>query len=151
MGTAPHTEIRVTQRYRASPERVFDAWLNPKRAGKWLFATAWRPMSRVEIDARTGGLYRLTDRMGCDYNGMYIEITRPRRLVFTLAMENSSRVVTRVTAEIEPLKSGCELRLVHEDVPLDQAGRTENRWTGILYGLGETLKARGRARAIPGT
>lgn len=141
-------KVRVTQRYSASPERVFDAWLDPDSAGRWLFATAWRPLSRVEIDARRGGPYRLVDGKGAEFAGSYIEIARPRRLVFTLAMENSPRIVTRVTAEIEPLKSGCELRLVHEDVPPDQAGRTENRWTGILYGLGETLKARARVRSV---
>jgi len=63
-------------------------------------------------------------------------------------MENSPRVVTRVTAEIRPLKSGCELKLAHEDVPPSQASRTEGRWAGILYGLGETLNARGRARSV---
>jgi uncharacterized protein YndB with AHSA1/START domain len=141
-------KVRVTQRYGATPERVFDAWLDPKTAGAWLFATAWRPMSRVEIDARRGGPYRLADGKGTEYTGRYIEIARPRRLVFTLSLANSPRVVTRVTAEIEPLRSGCELRLVHENVPPDRAPLTEGRWTGILYGLGETLDARGRARPV---
>jgi hypothetical protein len=50
-----------------------------------------------------------------------------------------------VTAEISPLKTGCELALTHENVPPDRADRTEARWTGVLYGLDETLKSlRGR-------
>ena len=141
-------KVRVTQRYNVPPDRVFDAWLDRETAGRWLFATAWRPLSRVEIDARKGGPYRLVDGRGAEYSGRYIEIARPRRLVFTLSMENSPRVVTRVTAEIRPLKSGCELKLAHEDVPPSQASRTEGRWAGILYGLGETLNARGRARSV---
>ena len=141
-------KVRLTQRYGAPPERVFDAWLDPETAGRWLFATAWRPMRKVEIDARKGGPYCLVDGRGVEYAGRYIEIARPRRLVFTLSMENSPRVVTRVTAEIRPLKSGCELRLAHEDVPPGQASGTEGRWAGILHGLGETLKARGRPRSV---
>jgi uncharacterized protein YndB with AHSA1/START domain len=140
--------IRLTQRYSAPPERVFDAWLDPETAGRWLFATAWRPLSRVEIDARAGGPYRLVDGKGAEYAGQYVEIARPRRLVFTLTLDNSPRVVTRVTAGIRPLKSGCELRLVHEDVPLVHAGPVENRWTGLLYGLGELLESRGRALSV---
>jgi uncharacterized protein YndB with AHSA1/START domain len=143
MDIAPSVEIRITQRFDAPPDRVFDAWLDPKRAGKWLFATASCPMSRVTIDARVGGSFSFVDgKVGeaVEHSGEYLEIVRPRRLVFTLAMENSPRVVTRVTAEIAPLKSGCKLRLVHENVPPEQASRTENRWLGILYGLGEMLE-----------
>jgi uncharacterized protein YndB with AHSA1/START domain len=148
MDSSPHVDIRVTQRLSAPADRVFDAWLDPDIAGKWLFATAWRPLSRAEIDARKGGSFCLADGKGADYTGVYIEIARPRRLVFTLNLDNSPRVVTRVTAEIRPLKSGCELRLVHEGVPLVQAGPIENRWTGMLYGLGEMLESRGRALPV---
>lgn len=148
MDMAPLVKIRVRQRFNASPDRVFDAWLDPTVAARWLFATALRPMSRVEIDARKGGSYCLADGKGAEYRGTYIEIARPRRLVFTLSIENSPRVVTRVSAELRPLKSGCELRLVHENVPLGQAGRTESRWAGILYGLGKTLDALGRAQSV---
>ena len=44
--------------------------------------------------------------------------------------------------EITPRKRGCELRLSHENVPPDRAHDTEARWSGMLYGLGETLASR---------
>src|SRR5688572_24234549 len=102
MDTEPHIEVRVTQRYRASPERVFDAWLDPAMASTWLFAMASRPITRVEIDPRVGGAFRFVDqndRERIEYTGAYVEIDPPRRLVFTLSMENSPKVVTRVIAE----------------------------------------------------
>lgn len=135
-------KVRVTQRYRARPERVFDAWLDPNTAGTWLFATALHPMTLVSIDARAGGLFRFLDRRNgasAEYKGRYIEISPPRRLVFALFTENSAKTMARVVAEIVPRKSGCELRLVHDNVPATHASRVENRWTGMLYGLGETL------------
>jgi uncharacterized protein YndB with AHSA1/START domain len=142
MDMAVRSEVRVSQRFDASPERVFDAWLDPAIASAWLFATASHPIARVEIDARVGGSFRFVerrDRAEMEYAGEYVEIVRPRRLVFTLSLENRPRAVTRVTADIVPLESGCELRLVHENVPPDHASRTDGRWTGMLYGLGETL------------
>jgi len=138
----PAARIRVTQRYSASPERVFDAWLDPAMASAWLFATASHPMARVEIDARVGGSFRFVDRRNgaeTEHTGRYLEIVPHRRLVFTLFMENSPRVATQVAAEIVPLESGCELRLVHENVPPGHASHTEGRWKGMLYGLGTRL------------
>ncbi len=142
MDTGPSVEVRVSQRFDAPPERVFDAWLDPAMAGAWLFATASHPMTRVEIDARVGGSFRFVDRRDgekIEHTGRYLEIVPPRRLVFTLFMENSPRVATQVAAEIVPLETGCELRLVHDNVPPAQASRIEGRWTGMLYGLGSRL------------
>lgn len=134
--------IRLTSRYRASPQRVFDAWLDPGVAGQWLFATASRPMTHVAIDARVGGAFCRAERRNgeiTEHNGEYVEIVPHRRLVFTLFGESRSRDATRVIVEISPLKRGCELRLSHENVPPDRINDIKARWTGILYGLGETL------------
>src|SRR5262245_10272661 len=138
------TAIRVVRQFSAPPERVFDAWLDPRVAGKWLFATAWRPMASVAIDARVAGAFSLVDRHDSEeveYAGEYIEITRPRRLVFTLSSGHETRSVTRVLVEIAPLAAGCELVLTHQNVAPDRASQTEARWTGILYGLGVTLES----------
>jgi hypothetical protein len=51
---APST-IRVDARYDATCERVFNAWLDPDVAGRWLFATATRPIAHVEIEPRETG------------------------------------------------------------------------------------------------
>lgn len=131
--------IRIAHRFRAPPELVFRAWLEPDVVGRWLFATASEPMTDVHIDARVGGAFRLAAGQNGAHAGRYVEIVPYRRLVFTLAAGGRRGAVTRVTAEISPRKAGCELALTHEDVPPERAGETEARWTGILYGLGETL------------
>ena len=140
---ARHGIVRITRRFKASRERVFDAWLDPAIAGQWLFATALRPMARVTLDARVGGSFCFVDRQdGVDvaHTGKYLEIVRPQRLGFTLALEHRPRVTTRVAVEIKRLPTGCELGVTHEDVPPDCAVQTKNRWAGMLYGLGETLR-----------
>ncbi len=145
--TEPPATIRVTRRFSAPPERVFDAFLEPEVAGRWLFATALRPMTDVAIDARVGGSFRFAARRDdeiIEHRGEYIEIVPHRRLVFTLATTDRPRAVTRVTVEITPRKSGCELALTHERMPSDYANHAEGRWTGILYGLEATLGPRAR-------
>jgi len=150
IGASP-AAIRVARRFSAPAERVFDAWLDPGIAARWLFATAMEPMAEVDIDARVGGSFRLADgrdRTRTEHTGEYVEIVPPRRLVFTLALADRPQVLTRVTAEIRPRGAGCELALVHENLPADRADETEARWTGVLYGLDETLgtlPGRGRA------
>jgi uncharacterized protein YndB with AHSA1/START domain len=145
--------IRITRRFSAPPERVFDAFLEPEVAGRWLFATALRPMTDVEIDARVGGSFRFAERRDdeiIEHRGEYVEIVPHRRLVFTLSMADRPRAITRVTVEITPRKTGCELALTHEKMPPDYANHTEGRWTGVLYGLGMTLDSRARRSTTEG-
>ena len=146
--------IRVSRRLELAPERVFRAWLDPKLAKAWLFATAARPMTSVAIDPRVAGAFRLVDgadREPITYSGEYLEIVPPRRLAFTLSAEHHPRAVTRVRVDIVPLAAGCDLTVTNEDVPPHYVRRTEARWMGILYGLEQTLRAGdpkpGRARS----
>lgn len=149
MDTVPFVEIRVARRFSAPPEQVFDAWVDPAIVGKWLFATAWRPMSRVEIDARVGGAFRFEERpggKGAVQAGRYLEIDKPHRLVFTLLNE-LRRDTDRVCVGIVALGEGCELTLVHKGAfPRDTAG-VEGRWIGMLYGLATMLDPGSRRAA----
>lgn len=170
-GAGGRAIVRVSRKFRASPERVFDAWFDPDIAGRWLFATASQPVRSVSIDARVGGAFRFVDADDgerIEHAGVYIEIVRPRRLAFTLSLEHDRRAITRVRAEFVALRSagpgagfagntraasagrrqgagsfaGCRLTLVHEAVPAEYARRMEGRWTGMLYGLGAMLEPR---------
>jgi uncharacterized protein (TIGR02246 family) len=137
-------QARVTRRFTASAERVFDAFLDPSKAGRFMFATPTGQMVRVAIDPRVGGNFIFVDRRDgedVEHSGKYVEIERPRRLVFTLTVPKYSKNVDRVTIDITPLASGCELTLVHEMGAefAEMRPRTESGWAGILEGLEATL------------
>ena len=143
MSTGTMAVVRVSHRFSASAERVFDAWLDPAKAGTWLFATPGGRMVRVEIDGRVGGAFTFVDRRDgedIEHVGEYLEIERPRRLVFTFAVPRFSPQRTRVTVEIAPRGSGCELTLTHENVLPDWASRTESGWTMLLERLAAVLR-----------
>ena len=148
--------VRVVRRFDASPERVFDAWLDRETAGKFLFATRTGRMVRVEIDARIGGKFAFVDRRDgedVEHIGEYLEIDRPRRLVFTFAVPKFSRQSTRVSIDIVPDGAGCALTLTHVGVLPDYANRTEQGWGKILDALAAGLD-RGAAHGVvvePGT
>jgi uncharacterized protein YndB with AHSA1/START domain len=90
MTTETTSRIVVTHRYAASPARVFDAFLDVQIARRFLFATATGEMITAEIDPRVGGRFTFTERrpdMGdVRHVGEYLEIDRPRRLVFAFGV-----------------------------------------------------------------
>jgi uncharacterized protein YndB with AHSA1/START domain len=136
--------IQVCRRYEASPERVFDAWLDPAKAERFLFATPNGRMLRVEIDARVGGRFCIVERRGdqdAEHHGTYLEIDRPRRLVFTFAPEKDAKDPARVAIEITPDGGGCELVLTQEMGAewAEYAERTKQGWTSIAEGLAAAL------------
>jgi len=71
---------------------------------------------RLGLEPRVGGKFSfVVDRQGTevDHVGEYLEIDRPRLLVFTWATRDSLPDTSRVIVEIAPCPGGCELTLTH--------------------------------------
>ena len=135
-------DVVVKHHFDAFAERVFDAWLDPRHAGEWLFATPTGKMVRTEIDARVGGEFTLVDlRDGEEvaHVGRYLAISRPRHLAFTFAVPKYSAEETRVEIDIVPEATGCELTLTHRGVLAEYRQQTIEGWQGILRGLEKTV------------
>ncbi|HSV18109.1 MAG TPA: SRPBCC domain-containing protein [Casimicrobiaceae bacterium] len=133
--------LRVTRRYAAAPSDVFAAWLDAAVARRWLFATATQPMTDVRMEPRVGGAFHLAETPAATpHTGRYLEIEPDRRLVFTLTGPMHARATARVCVEVTPRGRGSALTVTHRDVPSADAERARDRWTGILYGLEETLR-----------
>jgi uncharacterized protein YndB with AHSA1/START domain len=143
--------LRMTRRFSASPERVFDAWLDPDQVRQWLFTAPSDERSTLDIDARVGGTWRITTRReGVDYaaNGEYLEIDRPHRLVFTFAMPQFSPNADRLIVEIESDGSGSIITFSQVGVDIDdelrqlEAGKTsesEQGWGYMFQALAAVL------------
>jgi uncharacterized protein YndB with AHSA1/START domain len=145
MSTGSTIVVSVSRRFDAAAERVFDAWLDVERARRWMFASAPETVVRAEIDARVGGRFVVVDRRDgedVEHVGEYLEIERPRRLVFTFGIPQDSPDMDRVTVEIVPAVRGCELTLTHEmDARwAEYRARTEAGWNRMLAGLQQSLE-----------
>ena len=136
--------VRVTHRFDASAERVYDAFLDPARASRFMFATPTGQIVRCEIDARVGGTFTIVDRRDGEdvvHTGNYIALERPRRIAFTFSVPKYSSDSSTVAIDIAPLQRGCELTLTHE-MKAEYAAyrdRTEEGWRGILDVAGELV------------
>lgn len=136
--------ISVTHAFRASADQVFDAFLDSAKAAKFMFVTDTGKIVRCDIDARVGGKFVITDRRDGEdvaHEGEFIELDRPRRLVFTVCVPKYSQDVGRVVVEIKPKGVGCEATLT-ETVSAEWESHRESiesGWKGILVGLDQVL------------
>ncbi len=142
--TTPKTAtVRVTRAFKDAPERVFDAWLNPAIASRFLFATPTGKMIKAELDPRVGGRFIFTDRrpdMGVvEHVGTFLEIDRPNRLVFDFTVPKFSSQASTVILEFVATEGGCTLSLTHEGVLEEYARQTEGGWGMILEGVRQAL------------
>jgi uncharacterized protein YndB with AHSA1/START domain len=135
------TVLVVRRVLKASAEFLFDAWTDPTHMARWFHA---RPDWTTEVraaEARAGGAWEIImhapDGSTCHPLGRYLELDRPRRIVFTWRDDPGDARETVVTIELKPLgPHETELILTQtglRDVP-DQEDH-QNGWEGCLQCL----------------
>jgi uncharacterized protein YndB with AHSA1/START domain len=79
-------QLVITRVFDAPPEDVFEAWTDPAQMQRW-----WGPKNFTnpvcELDVRPGGAWRIImrapDGMEYECSGVYSEVVKPERLVFS--------------------------------------------------------------------
>jgi uncharacterized protein YndB with AHSA1/START domain len=102
----------------ARPETVWEFLVDPEKATRWMGIEA-------TLEPEPGGVYRVTVLSGNVASGTFVEVDRPRRLVFTWGWEPSDfegpgMAVTpgssTIEIDLEPEDDGTRLRFVHRDL-----------------------------------
>ena len=136
------TEITVTRTISASPQEVYDTWLNTKSPG-----SPWFGCKRVILDVKVDGLFcHLVGHEGVEWAhyGRFIVLERPRRIEQTWVSEGTRGLESVVALAFEPLGHQTSVTLRHSGVPDDDFGRQHrNGWTFVLEAI-EQLFTRGR-------
>ncbi len=139
------TEILVERvlRIAAPPETVWEFLVDPEKVIRWKGQLA------TEYDSRPGGGYRIEVLPGHVASGEFVELDRPRRLVYTWGWEpdddgpnpvppGSSTIEIDLVAE----DGGTTVRFVHRDLPNPEAAESHARgWDHYLERL--TIAAAG--------
>lgn len=124
----------LSKHFAATPEAVFDAWTDPENMGAW-----FSPMTTASVpklDLTVGGEFQI-NMHGQDteyvHTGRYLEIDRPRKLVFTWVSEGTKGQETIVTLALAADGEGTLLTLTHERFP-DTESRDNHAqgWEAIM-------------------
>jgi uncharacterized protein YndB with AHSA1/START domain len=139
--TAATRALRVSRIIHADAETLFRAWTDPRELMRW-----WRQegegwaFAGASIDLRVGGAYRLgmtaPDGKIHVAVGVYREVQRPVRLVFTWEWEDPTHRAGDTVVTVEFKDAGgdrTEVVLTHEGF-VDEArmGRHQQGWIELL-------------------
>lgn len=120
----------------AAPDVVFEFFTDPEKLVLWMGTAAI-------LEPRQGGLFRLRYSETDVASGAFVEVDRPRRLVFTWGWEQPDgkprpgNSVVEVT--LEPRGPGTLLRLVHRDLSVDEADMHGQGWDLYLAALSKVI------------
>jgi uncharacterized protein YndB with AHSA1/START domain len=131
--------VNVSRTIRATPEQVFDVWLDKDSPGG-----PWFGGERAIVNPVVDGLFNTVaqhqGRAWAHY-GRFVTLDRGKKIEHTWMSEATKGIETLVTLTLTPKDGGTEVKLTHSNVPDDEMGRGhEAGWKHILGALAERLE-----------
>jgi uncharacterized protein YndB with AHSA1/START domain len=114
--------VRLHRVLRASPERVYRAFLEAEAMTKWLPPYGFT-CNVQHMDARVGGSYRMSfthfgTGQGHSFGGEYLELVPHERIVYTDRFDDAGLPgEMRTTVTLAAVSCGTELNIVQEGLP----------------------------------
>ena len=114
--------IRLHRVFRAAPERVYRAFLDPDAMVKWLPPNGFTGKVR-HMDARPGGSYKMsftnfTSGRSHTFGGEFLELVPHERLRYSDRFDDPNLPgVMQTTVSLRPVSCGTELSIVQEGIP----------------------------------
>ena len=114
--------VRLHRVFRAPPERVYRAFLDPDAMVKWSPPHGFTAKVH-ELDARVGGIYRmsftnLATGQSHAFGGRYLELIPNERIRHTDAFEDTHLPGEMImTAEFRQTEVGTEVSILQEGIP----------------------------------
>jgi uncharacterized protein YndB with AHSA1/START domain len=134
--------VTVRREIAAPAEVLFDAWLDERSLSTWLRPGGIRE-TRAETDPREGGTFRIVmvddGESSLLHSGTYLEIDRPRRLVFTWSSPATRFRDSVVTVTFHPSPTSTVVEIHQVGLPDADAQTSHDRsWSDALRELERT-------------
>lgn len=111
--------LEVSRSFSVSPEKLYNAWLNPKILAKFMLPGEHMSCPFVETNPVVGGRFRVvmaSPEQEIPHGGEYLELSPFQRIVFTWESPFSIAGST-VTLDFEKEAEGTLLKLHHVKFP----------------------------------
>ena len=114
--------IRLHRVLRASPEKIYRAFLEPEAMAKWLPPNGFTCKVH-HMDPQVGGTYKMsftnfTNGQSHSFGGKYIELIPHKRIRYSDKFDDPNLPGEMMaTIELKKVSCGCELNIVQEGVP----------------------------------
>jgi uncharacterized protein YndB with AHSA1/START domain len=120
-------EVRVERTIPASPEEVFDAWLDPKVPGN-----PWNMAEKLLLNPQVDGFFFWHVR-GTSHYGRFTQIEKPARIQHTWVSPNTLGLESTVTVTFQKRGEDTLMTLTHSGLPDTEGGRGhEKGWNYFL-------------------
>jgi uncharacterized protein YndB with AHSA1/START domain len=114
--------VRLHRVLRATPERVYRAFLDPAALSKWLPPNGFT-CTVHHVDAKVGGTYKMsftnfTTGKSHSFGGTYLELVPFERIRYTDKFDDpnlAGEMITTIT--LKKVSVGTELNIVQEGIP----------------------------------
>ncbi len=117
----PNT-VRLHRVLRATPERIYRAFLDPDAMAKWLPPNGFTGKVH-HLDAKVGGTYKMsfanfTNGQSHSFGGEYLELVPNERIRHTDKFDDPNLPgVMQVTISLKKVSVGTELSVIQEGIP----------------------------------
>ena len=144
-----HASFTITRHWKASPERVFQAFANQEKKDAWFGGGSdWTPVGR-SFDFREGGKEHAAGRwktgMVSKFDCIYLDIVPNERIIYSYVMHLDDRKisVSQAAIELTPDNGGTKLTLTEYGDYLDgyhDAGSREHGTNYLMDALGKSVE-----------
>lgn len=139
--------IRLHRVLRATPERIYRAFLDPDAMAKWLPPNGFTGKVHSS-DVRVGGRYQMSftnfsTGQSHSFGGTYVELAANERIRYTDSFDDPNLLgEMQTTVTLKPVSVGTEVSIVQEGVPdVIPAEACYLGWQESLVLLGKLVEA----------
>jgi uncharacterized protein YndB with AHSA1/START domain len=128
--------LTIRRHIKAPAAKIFAAWTQAEQLIRW-FGPVGAKVDSVKADARQGGRYDIrfftSDGEENNVGGIYREVVKDEKLVFTWAWRSTPERESLVTLTLKPDGAGTLMTLLHEKF-FDEAARDRHQqgWSSVI-------------------